>query len=236
MSIPAPRLLWTQLLNLVYPACCAGCDQFLLEGEEVLCLSCFFRLPTTAFHQLAENSMQQKLSARFPVEQATAFLYFSKTGLAQRLIHGFKYKQQSRTGRFLARQFGEALHQSGWLHGVDYLIPVPLHRRKERGRGFNQARTIAEEIGNAGRIPVLNGVLIKVRHTESQTYKSVEERLDNVKDAFRLQKPEGLEDRTVLLVDDVLTTGATIEACALTLTAVPDIRIRIATLAFAVND
>lgn len=225
-----------QLLNLVYPACCAGCGQFLLEGEEVLCLSCFSRLPTTLFHQRVENSMHQKLSGRFPVEQATAFLYFSKAGLAQRLVHGFKYKQQYRTGRFLARQFGETLHQSGWLQGIDYLVPVPLHRRKERRRGFNQARTIADEIGKASRVPVTSQILIKVRHTESQTYKSIEDRLANVKDAFSLRKPDLLENKTILLVDDVLTTGATLEACALTLAAVPEIRIRIATLAFAVND
>jgi len=223
------------LLHLFFPENCMACGGPLAEGERMLCLGCNIGLPRTGFHHLQDNPASSKFTGRIPAEAATAFLYFTKEGMVQELVHRVKYAGQQRLGRFLGYLFALDLMPAGWLSSVDIIIPVPLHFKKERQRGYNQAACIAEGLGRASGITVLNDALCKTRHTESQTHKSVAARIENVQDAYALKKAELLAGKHLLLIDDVLTTGATLESCARTLLQAPGTRISLAVLAMTAD-
>src|SRR6185312_5058207 len=152
---------------------------------------------------------------------ATSFAYFTSEGLLQHLLHGLKYTNKKQTGIYLGKQLAYDLQQTNWISEIDAIIPIPLHNKKEAIRGYNQSELIAEGIGNVLNIPVLNNALLRKRHTDSQTKKSREERLMNMKDAFEVTSSHLLKNKHILLVDDVLTTGATIESAALALLSMP---------------
>lgn len=175
----------------------------------------------------------QILSGRIPIERATSFVYFTKQGIMQHLLHGLKYKNRQQTGTILGTLLAEELKNCGWLDTIDGIIPVPLHRRKALRRGYNQACRFAEGIANASGIPVWDKHIKRIRDTDSQTNKSRAERIENVAGVFEAVKPELLKHKHVLLTDDVLTTGATLESCARALLAIEGIKISIATIAVA---
>jgi len=228
------RSLYEGLLQLVYPLLCEACQRPLLGQEKVLCLECNLLLPQTHYHHIAENATAQKLAGRIHFDHATSFAYFTKDGLLQHLLHRMKYDFRKEIGNYLGTQFAVALKQTAWIGDITALVPVPLHQRKQRLRGGNQSLWIAEGMSSVLQLPVLPHTLRRIKHTKSQTKMlSREQRLENIKDAFAVPEPAMLEGQHILLVDDVLTTGATLEACALTLEKAGGIRISIATIGLA---
>ncbi len=220
------------LFNLFYPKICLSCGEALRSEENIICIKCELRLPKTGFHMHEDNPVSRVFWGRLNITAATSFLFFSKQGRVQSMMHNLKYKGQKELGIRLGFIFGEDLKQSLLYKGIHYVIPVPLHPKKLRKRGFNQSAAIAEGIAKSNHTEVFKGLKRKV-HSSTQTKKSRYERWQNVKDIFELSNPEQLKNKKVLLVDDVLTTGATLEACASSLTEVAGISICIATLAYA---
>lgn len=222
------------LSHLVYPRLCEGCSKPLLAEEEVLCLNCsIYNLPRTAYHHIHENQTFMRFAGRLKVEKATSLAYFTDEGLLQHLLHGLKYDGKKEIGSYLGKQLGYDLQQTNWHEGIDVIIPVPLHPKKEAIRGFNQSALLAEATANVLEIEVLYNVLHRKRFTETQTHKTREERLLNMEGAFEVTDPEKVRNKHILLIDDVLTTGATLEACALSLLQVSGVRISIATVGIA---
>lgn len=206
----------------------------MLAEEEVLCLNCnVYYLPRTAYHHIAENETAMRFAGRVPIVKATSFAYFTADGLLQHLLHGLKYQDKKYIGNFLGKQLGYDLAQLNWQQGIDAIIPVPLHPKKEAARGYNQTELIANGLGEVLHLPVITDVLERTRNTESQTQKTREERIANMEAAFSLKNAVHIKDKHLLLIDDVLTTGATLEACAQTLLTVPGVQISIATIGVA---
>lgn len=226
---------WEGLLRLFYPKLCAGCGTDLAGNEKVLCLSCCLRLPRTEYHHIRENRSFQNFTGRLPIERATSFVYFAKQGLVQHLMHLFKYRGRKDIGDYLGKLFADELKKVKGFDTIDMIIPVPLHRTKIARRGYNQAEIFAAGLGAGLGVPVLSDVLQRITATETQTHKTRAERLSNVSNVFRVRRPEVILDKHVLLVDDVLTTGATLESCGLELLKTKSTRISIVTLAVAMD-
>lgn len=223
------------LTHLFYPRLCDGCSKPLLQEEDVLCLNCsIYNLPRTAYHHIPENETFMRFAGRVRVEKATSLAYFTAEGLLQHLLHKLKYDDRKDVGTYLGTQLGYDLQQVGWSTGIDAIVPVPLHPRKEAIRGFNQALVIAEGMGDVLNIPVYADVLKRTRFTETQTQKTREERMENMQGAFEVTEAAKISGKHILLIDDVLTTGATLEACALSLLAVQGAKLSIATIGIAV--
>lgn len=227
------KLFWTKhLINLFYPNVCQACGNALKEQEDIICISCLLRLPKTGFHMHDENPVSRIFWGRVNIKAATSFLFFSKMGKVQSLIHQLKYKRQRDVGIAIGRLFGKDLLSSPHYSDIDFIIPVPLHPKKLRIRGYNQSLMIAKGLQESMEIDLFMGLQRKT-HSSTQTKKSRYERWENVKDIFEIFDQGKLENKSVLLVDDVLTTGATLEACATILSEVPGISVSIATLAYA---
>ena len=223
------------ILNLFYPRVCAACGETLLKDEETVCLKCRYTLPFTGYENHADNPLAQVFYGRVRFHAVTACFFFAKTGKVQHLIHELKYKNNPEAGVFLGQELGKTIKDAPLFQGIDYLIPVPLHPRREKQRGYNQSLLIAQGINEVTGIPIGDKYLIRAIYTTTQTKKSAEERHKNVKDIFEVRFPEELEGKHVLLIDDVLTTGATLESCAHQLENIPGITISAATAACAGN-
>jgi ComF family protein len=222
------------LTHLFYPSLCEGCSKPLLQEEEVLCLNCsIYNLPRTAYHHIHENETYMRFAGRLKIEKATSLAYFTDGGLLQHLLHGLKYKDQQQIGIYLGKQLAHDIKQLNWQKGIDAIIPVPLHPKKEAARGFNQAILIAEAIGDVLNISVCKDVVKRSRFTETQTHKTREERIANMEAAFEVGDKANLEGKHILIIDDVLTTGATLEACARALLGMSGLRVSIATIGIA---
>lgn len=230
-------MAWSSIISglshFLYPRLCEGCSKPLLASEEVLCIACAQELPKTSYHHIPNNETALRFAGRIPFKYATSLAYFTNDGLLQHLLHGLKYKNKQKTGTYLGRSLAYDLQHTNWINEVDCIMPVPLHRKKESARGYNQSRLIAEGMSDVLHIPVTDGVLIRIRPTESQTQKTRAERIHNMQDAFDITDTTTLAGKHILLIDDVLTTGATLEACALALYRSPDITISIATIGIA---
>lgn len=223
------------LIGLLYPSVCAACGASLFKWEKLVCTRCRSLLPKTGYELNEDNPLARMFYGKVGLKAVTACFFFSKEGKVQHLIHELKYKGNGDAGVFLGQELGKTLKEAPLFQGLDYLIPVPLHPKRERQRGYNQSMMIAQGINEVTGIPIGDKFLIRSVNTSTQTHKTKEERWENVKDIFELRHPERLEGKYVLLVDDVLTTGATIEACAVKLSAVPEITISCATAACAGN-
>lgn len=223
------------IAHLFYPLHCSLCNRELSGTEEVLCLPCVLQLPRTGFHHILNNPSYQNFTGRIPIEKATSLVYFTKEGMMQHLMHHFKYKGKAVIGKYMGKLLGEELKKYNWLDNIDAIIPVPLHRKKEFKRGFNQSASFAEGIAETSGKPVLSHILKRIKNTSTQTHKSRAERIDNMRDVFELRNKEQINQKHLLLVDDVLTTGATLEACALALLKQVNVKISIATLALAID-
>lgn len=222
-----------ELLNLLFPSLCNACGTLLYKGEDLICIHCLNDLPYTDFHQYAENPVARQFWGRVPVNAAMALLLFGQETKVQRLIHHLKYKDQTSVGLKLGRMIGTRLLTSAAYKNITMVIPVPLHPKKERERGYNQSKYIADGIAEMIQAPVCTTLLIRASHTSSQTNKGRYKRFQNMQMVFQVTHTNTLQDQHILLVDDVMTTGATLEACCLELQKCNPLKISIATMAFA---
>lgn len=223
------------ILNLFYPRVCAACGEALLKDEEIVCLKCHYMLPRTGYEFNPDNPLAQAFYGRVKFHAVTACFFFAKTGKVQHLIHELKYKGNKEAGVFLGQQIGESIKEAPLFQGIDYLIPIPLHPKREKKRGYNQSLMIAQGIHEVTGIAMGSKYLVRTVNTATQTKKSAEERFKNVKDIFEVRFVDELKGKHVLLIDDVLTTGATLESCAHQLENIPGIIISAATVACAGN-
>lgn len=221
------------LFQLFFPQICMGCGSDSLEKENFLCLECIHDLPHTNFAFHANNPAEKIFWGRVPVHAVMCELYFTKTSMVQNLIHEFKYRGNHEIGLFLGNLMGRSLSNSNRFKGISYIIPMPLFLEKEKRRGFNQAGILCEGITQIIEIPLLLNHVIRVVNTESQTRKRRIQRWQNVDKTFKVLHPEKLEGKHILLVDDVITTGATLEACASEILKVKNVKVSIAALAMA---
>ena len=206
-------LLWNDFVTLFFPNHCLGCSNSLFKGEEILCTRCILELPKTRYHEQIENSIKSRLSGRIPLIYAMAFLKFRKTGVVQHLLHQLKYNNHPEVGERLGKLYGKDLVEAGFEKKFDLIIPVPLHQSRKRRRGYNQSEKFAEGLSHLLQIPCDEKIVERKIKTATQTRKSKIERWENVKDVFQIKQPEKVMGKRVLLVDDVITTGATLEAC-----------------------
>jgi len=220
-------------IGLIYPSICTGCGNSLWENEKMICTFCDYHLPRTNFHNDSENPLVRIFWGRTRIENAAAYLLFNKGNAVQQLVHALKYKGRKDIGVWLGKQYGLYLNASPCFRSVDQIIPVPLHPKKFLSRGFNQSEQFAIGLNAAMNIPVETQVLFRQKTSETQTKKSRFLRWQNVEEIFTVKGSHSLEGKHILLVDDVVTTGATIEACALALSKFPGIRISVAAIAFA---
>ncbi|PKQ63580.1 hypothetical protein BZG02_09435 [Labilibaculum filiforme] len=220
-------------LNLFYPRLCEACSNYLFKNEDTICTKCLFDLPKTDFHLNKNNPVSILFWGRVNISYAASYYTFSKGSQFQKLIHKLKYHNKKEIGIALGRHFGESLKKSEFFKDIDVIIPVPLHTKKEKIRGYNQAEMVAIGLGTAMQKPIAIKNLVRLIHTESQTKKNKLERWQNVDNIFDLLEPSSLINKHILLVDDVVTTGSTLEACAHALLKAEGAKVSIATLAYA---
>lgn len=230
--MPSPlRGLVNDLIDLVYPKTCAACITSRPVKGGIFCMDCLSELPETNFHPIAGNPFEMHFWGRVRIEAGAAFLFFVPDGRTQTLLHNIKYRHRSDFARVIGEFYGSKLIRCPRFEDIDVIIPVPLHWRKERQRGFNQSTEFGRGLASVMSVPCLPKGLIRTRYTSTQTKKSRAERIANLKAAFEVRDSEVLRGKHILLVDDVLTTGATLEACALVLTEIEGVRISMATIA-----
>lgn len=222
-------------ISLIYPKNCASCGNSLFKHEECLCTFCRYHLPKTNFHLQNGNPVEKLFWGRADIVSAAAYYAFGKGGKVQHLIHQLKYNGKKEIGLTVGKLYGLELKQSGKYESIDMIIPVPLHEKKKKKRGYNQSEYFAEGLSKSLHVSTDTSTLIRANESETQTKKSRFSRWQNVESIFHVAEPEKLTKKHILLVDDVVTTGSTLEACALTLLKIPDVKVSIATIAFANN-
>jgi ComF family protein len=208
---------WLRLLSdftsLFFPEYCLGCSSGLVKGEEILCTRCILDLPRTGYQFTNENPVKEKFVGRLPVKHATAFLKFRKTGIVQHLLHQLKYNNHPEIGRRLGKFFGKEMNEIGLASDFDIIIPMPLYHSRQLKRGYNQSTMFAEGLMNSLEVPYDDVAVVRQVNTSTQTRKNKTERWENVKQAFSVKDSAAIKNKRILLVDDIITTGASIEAC-----------------------
>lgn len=219
-------------VDLIYPRSCPGCNNSMLHQEKMLCITCQLDLPIYPFFHSQNNEVQSVFAGRLPLETANCLLYFTKNGIAQGLLHALKYQDREDIGMYLGELLGAELLRSGYR--ADVLLPVPLHPDKQKARGYNQCHSIALGVQRAlGGGMIAYDAIERTTANRSQTKLSRIKRWDNVSGIFRLVNAEALANKRVLILDDTLTTGATLESCGITALEAGNVRLSIATLAYA---
>ncbi|WP_026836695.1 ComF family protein [Gillisia sp. JM1] len=224
--------MFQDLINLFYPNICQICDAELYKNQNILCTNCVNELPITNFHLDNENPVKKVFYGRVPIENATSLLVFKKKSNVQKLIHRLKYRGHQEIGSYLGAWTGAELAKTNSYEGIDLVIPVPLHKKKLRSRGFNQVEEFGKEIAAALNIDYVDDVLLKTSFSKTQTLKTRLARWGNIEESFVLFNSEKIKNKHILLVDDLITTGATLEACAEILLEGENVKISIATMAF----
>lgn len=223
----------TGLLSLIYPSTCLSCYSPLYNHEIYLCKECYSHLALTGYENLADNPVAQLFWGRVPLEFAASLFFYRKGETIQQLIKIMKYRGEPEAGVYLGQIAGKLLNRTSLLTKPDYIMPVPLHPAKERKRGYNQCEKIAEGMSPLINSPVDTTLLFRRINNSSQTTKSRYERWENVDTIFGLNQPEEYKGSHILLIDDVITTGSTIEACCHALLAIPDLKISVVSIAYS---
>jgi ComF family protein len=218
-------------LNLIYPENCLACDDNLMENEKTICTTCLINLPKTFDYDDSNNALATLFAGRIALEHCSSFLFFSKKGIVQHLIHQLKYNNKSEIGIFMGKLHGYLLSKTKWAANIARILPVPLHPDRQKARGYNQSEMIAQGLSSVLGIEIDNFSLYRNTYTETQTHKDREHRNENVKNVFSIKDPKELEGKNILLVDDVVTTGATINGCCNALKEVKNLKISLACLA-----
>ena len=227
-------MVWIKdFVNLFYPVVCASCGEKLIYQENIICTRCLADIPRTNYHNQKDNPVSQLFWGRVKIENATALFRFHKGSRFQDLLHLLKYKGRKDVGIELGRQLGFELKKSELYKDINIVIPVPLHPKREKERGYNQAECIASGISESMDIRMETGNLVRNIATETQTKKSRIDRWQNVDSIFKVKNQDSLQKSYILLVDDVVTTGATLEACAQAILRTDGIKVSIAALATA---
>ncbi len=227
--------LWDDFLSLLFPRLCYGCGDHLLRNENLICTACYVVIPRTNYHLVAENPVAQLFWGRCLIERAAAFSYYNKGSRIRNLIHNLKYKGVKELGHELGYIYGLSLKTSGFTDGIDIIIPVPLHHSKKHYRGFNQSDLISSGISDVTGLPVDSTSLVRESVSATQTKRSRYDRWTNVEGIFCVTDTVILKGKHILLVDDVITTGSTIEACANELLKIEGVKVSVVALAFAVT-
>lgn len=220
-------------VSLLFPRCCIVCGRPLAKGEECLCTMCNINLPRTGYHLKEDNPVEKLFWGKIPLERATSFFFYRKGSDFRQILHQLKYAGQKNIGAIMGRYMAAELQESGFFEDIDVIVPVPLHKKKQRLRGYNQSEWIARGIAAVTGIPIDTESVVRHKNTETQTSKSSLERWENVNGIFELYHAEPLTGKHILIVDDVLTTGATTVECASCLTKIEGVRISVLTLAIA---
>jgi ComF family protein len=231
----ALKNILTDLRHIFYPHICSGCGTDILGEDNLLCAKCFVSLPVTGYAQHPGNPIEQIFWGRLPVVAAHSEFYFTKETMIQQLVHQLKYKSNKQIGVYLGELMANTLIKSNRFNDIDGLIPLPLFPGKERKRGYNQAAIICEGMSAVMKVPVYTTVLIRQLFTETQTKKHRTERWENVAESFAVKNEALVKGRHLLLVDDVITTGATLEASGSRLLKIPGVQLSIAALTTAVK-
>lgn len=231
--MPFVKHIFNDILHLFYPHVCFGCGSDLLEERNLLCLKCILELPHTGFALHADNPVERYFWGRLPLIAAHSEFYFTKESIIQNLVHQFKYKGMTSIGFYLGNLTANSLMKSGRFKHIDALVPLPLFADKERRRGYNQAEIICRGMAISLKLPVITGNVTRNRFTETQTRKHRIQRWENVEGSFFVNNPNALRGKHILLVDDVVTTGATLEACGQAILQVEGVKLSIATLALS---
>lgn len=219
------------LFNLFYPDTCVCCDQYLLDQEKIICIECRLDLPFIETGNSTYNPLLETLKGKVIVEEGTSFLYYHPEGKVKKLIHQLKYKNNQKVGVFLGEWLGLKLLETKAYNNIDYIIPVPLHKDKLRLRGYNQLTKFGETLSSILNIEYLEGILIRNTMAKTQTLKKRLDRFKSLVNNFSLINADLLKNKHVLLIDDVVTTGATLEACCNELLKVEGMKISIVTIA-----
>jgi ComF family protein len=226
--------LWDDFISLLFPRLCYACGNHLLRNENLICTECYVLIPRTNFHTDENNPVAKLFWGRCMIEKAAVFSFYNKGSRIRNLIHNLKYKGIKEIGYELGKIYGRSLAASGFTENIDVIIPVPLHPSKMRIRGFNQSVTISMGLADSTRLPIDVKSMERSLISATQTKKSRYERWANVEGIFRVSDPSPLKGKHILLVDDVITTGSTIESCTNELLKIEGVRVSVVALAFAV--
>ena len=225
--------MFKPIVNLFFPKVCFACLNLLHDNEDTICVNCRHDLPVTNFHFDNDDTVAKVLYGRAKIEQGTALFRFEKKGLVQQLIHGLKYRGYENIGALLGNWLGSELKTLEHYQNIDVVIPVPLHKKKLRKRGYNQVAKFGQQLAKALDAEYNDKVLVKVTNTASQTTKQRFTRWINNDELFAIVNMGAIENKHLLLVDDLITTGATLKACITVLNKAKNIKISIATMAIA---
>jgi len=225
---------WTRLLDLISPRLCTVCGERLSVTEEVLCGKCNLHLPRTGFqHDPQENVMTKMFWGRIPIERATALFYFEAHAETANILYELKYKNHPEIGETMGRMMARELQRGDFFDGIDGIVPVPLAKRRERQRGYNQSMEIAKGVSEITNLPIYNKVVKRKTFNGSQTSKGRWERNENVENVFELLDGDSVRGKHLLIIDDVVTTGATVIACAKEISKAEGVRFSVLSLGFA---
>ena len=227
------RSYLADFISLLFPQLCPACGESLVADEDVICTDCRYNLPFTNFHLQPDNIVARQFWGKVDIEAAYSLYYFAKGGKVQNLMHHFKYSGIQRIGNILGAVAGDQLKQNDEFNTADYIISVPLHKSRLKQRGYNQSKCFAEGLAEKLHVEVIDNNLVRIRATETQTHKSRFLRFENMQEVFKVMRPEELANKHVLLVDDIVTTGSTLEACSIELLKIPGLKLSIATIAYA---
>ncbi|MEM6720519.1 MAG: phosphoribosyltransferase family protein [Bacteroidota bacterium] len=221
------------ILSSFFPATCFACSDTLRHQEQHICTKCLHKLPFTEFHKHTENPVKYTFYGRVHIANATALLHYKKNSMVQQLIHQLKYKGRQEIGDFLGNMLGERLKSETNYNTIDYIIPVPLHKKRLRKRGYNQVTTFGQQLATHLNAEYTDAILIKTQNIKTQAFKKRAARWLTAQHSFKITNTATLAGKHILLVDDIITTGATLEACALALQKIPNITISVATMSIA---
>ena len=224
--------MFKDFFNLIFPRICVACSEALLKNEQTLCEVCKIKLPKTENYLDKENVVNKIFWGRSKIEMAASYYKFSKKSKVQHILHQLKYKGNKEVGEIVGRLYGDDLKDSIHYQHIDVIIPVPLHYKKQKRRGYNQSEFFAKGLSETMKIPLNTTCLYRKIDSQTQTQKSRYDRWENVNEIFEVKNPNVIKGQSILLVDDVITTGATIEACIQILQPL-NCKIYVAAIAFA---
>ena len=225
---------WSRLLDLISPRLCVVCGERLAVTEETLCSKCYLHLPRTDFgRDLYENVMAKLFWGQIAIEKATALFYYEPHAETANILYELKYKNHPEVGEVMGRMMAKELMRFGLFDDIDALVPVPLAKKRERERGYNQSMMLTKGVSEVTGLPIANQVVRRTRFAGSQTRRGRWERNENVEDVFELQDASSISGKHLLLIDDVVTTGATIIACAKEMQKASNVKISVLALGFA---